>query len=81
MSDPWAGAVCTSTDPEIFFEKADERRAVKVCTSCPIKNFCADYAIKNEIVDGVWGGLTEADRARIRSNKNQSRKSKPNKKR
>ena len=30
---------------------------------------CADYALKNEIEHGVWGGLTERDRKAIRKNR------------
>jgi WhiB family redox-sensing transcriptional regulator len=75
----WSGAVCSSTDPEIFFEKATERIAVKICGSCPLKVMCAQYAIDNEEQYGVWGGLTETDRAKIRTARTSSRKGIPNK--
>jgi hypothetical protein len=34
-----------------------------------VRILCAEYAINNEVADGVWGGLTENDRKSIRRQK------------
>ena len=67
----WVDAICGDgwTDPEIFFDLRTEKAAVEVCVSCPLMQMCADYALKNEIEHGVWGGLTERDRKAIRKNR------------
>lgn len=51
---------------ELFFHAARDRAAVEeaksICGSCPVKKACFDYALDNEIRQGIWGGLTEAER-------------------
>jgi WhiB family redox-sensing transcriptional regulator len=76
----WAEAKCIGIDTEIFFDKTLEPAAIKICSKCPIKLLCAEYAIRNDEQYGVWGGLTETDRTKIRTVKN-SRRGIPNKKR
>lgn len=64
-------------DPDLFFSNRSEDIMVvrKVCEKCPVRFACAEYAIENQIEDGVWGGLSESDRAFIRKQKKaQSRK-------
>lgn len=36
------------------------RFAREVCSICPVRRECQDFAISRMIVDGIWGGLTEA---------------------
>ena len=41
--------------------------ALEVCAGCPVRRECADYAVAaGPRLGGVWGGLTAAERARIR---------------
>jgi WhiB family redox-sensing transcriptional regulator len=63
----WVDAICTTTDPDMFFEKETEAQAKAVCRECPIVVMCAQYAIDNEISDGVWGGLSSLDRKTLRN--------------
>ena len=62
-------AACRGADLELFFpergESADPAR--RICTSCPVRQPCLDYAITNRIVHGIWGGLTERERRALRS--------------
>lgn len=51
---------------ELFFHAARDRAAIdeakSICRRCPVKKACFDYALDNEIRQGMWGGLTEAER-------------------
>lgn len=38
---------------------------------CPVRSDCLDYALSNGLIHGVWGGLSEKERRRIRSNRRQ----------
>lgn len=74
--DEWmVEGTCTTTDPEMFFsQQAPEiRAAVKICSECPVRVLCANYAINTNQEYGVWGGLTEVDRKQLRGKRSQSR--------
>ncbi|WP_406324422.1 WhiB family transcriptional regulator [Streptomyces niveus] len=60
-------AACASVDPEVFFPGSGQpvRPAVQICMGCPVLRQCADHAVERE-THGVWGGLTERDRQRLR---------------
>jgi len=32
-------------------------QAVQLCHTCPVIERCLDYAITNQIEEGIWGGL------------------------
>jgi WhiB family redox-sensing transcriptional regulator len=61
-------ALCAQTDPEAFFpEKGGSTRdAKKICTTCEVKAQCLDYALHNDERFGIWGGLSERERRRLR---------------
>lgn len=61
-------ALCSQTDPEAFFpEKGGSTRdAKRVCTSCEVKTECLEYALQNDERFGIWGGLSERERRRLR---------------
>lgn len=63
------GLPCRTVDPELFFSKSstDRARAVALCRGCPIREACAQYALDNRDVKGVWGGTTAADRRSFQS--------------
>ena len=60
-------AVCSSTDPELFFpEKGGPTRSAKrVCLSCPVKNECLEYALDHNERFGIWGAHSERERRAI----------------
>lgn len=65
----WQGdALCAQTDPEAFFpEKGGSTRdAKKVCGVCNVKAQCLEYALANDERFGIWGGLSERERRRLR---------------
>ncbi|MER6607347.1 WhiB family transcriptional regulator [Streptomyces sp. NPDC000927] len=39
--------------------------AKALCAACPIRQACADHAIRRGESDGIWGGLTPAERAKL----------------
>jgi WhiB family transcriptional regulator, redox-sensing transcriptional regulator len=60
-------AACRGLDPEIFHPAPGESAAPAraVCASCPVRVECGEWALFREY-HGVWGGLTERDRRRLR---------------
>lgn len=63
-----ADALCAQTDPEAFFpEKGGSTRdAKKICTTCEVKSECLEYALQNDERFGIWGGLSERERRKLR---------------
>jgi len=61
-------ALCAQTDPEAFFpEKGGSTRdAKRICSSCEVKAECLEYALQNDERFGIWGGLSERERRRLR---------------
>jgi len=61
-------ALCSQTDPEAFFpEKGGSTRdAKKVCVGCEVKAECLDYALRNDERFGIWGGLSERERRKLK---------------
>lgn len=48
--------------PEDDLQTEQSIRAQQVCSLCPVRVECANYAIKHKIPHGIWGGLTETQR-------------------
>ena len=61
-------SLCAQTDPEAFFpEKGGSTRdAKKICTSCEVRTRCLEYALENDERFGIWGGLSERERRKLR---------------
>ncbi|MBK4346427.1 WhiB family transcriptional regulator [Lacisediminihabitans changchengi] len=61
-------SLCAQTDPEAFFpEKGGSTRdAKKICVSCEVRNQCLEYALQNDERFGIWGGLSERERRKLR---------------
>ena len=60
--------LCAQTDPEAFFpEKGGSTRAAKaVCRSCEVAAECLEYALAHDERFGIWGGMSERERRRLR---------------
>ncbi|SDZ41612.1 WhiB family transcriptional regulator [Herbiconiux ginsengi] len=63
-----ADSLCAQTDPEAFFpEKGGSTRdAKRICTTCEVKAQCLEYALANDERFGIWGGLSERERRKLR---------------
>ncbi|GIG55385.1 WhiB family transcriptional regulator [Demequina activiva] len=61
-------ALCAQTDPEAFFPEkgGSTREAKKVCASCDVRSECLDYALANDERFGIWGGLSERERRKLK---------------
>lgn len=62
------GALCPQTDPEVFFPEpgGSPATAKKVCGACEARPDCLALALSLGPVMGVWGGLTERERKRLK---------------
>jgi len=58
---------CREIDPGEFFpsDGVGVDKARVICASCPVKEPCLEYALRNRIDHGVWGGASERERRRI----------------
>jgi WhiB family redox-sensing transcriptional regulator len=66
--------LCSSGDydPELWAAQVEGERvtakhqrhkqAQQICTECPVRRTCAEWALQSGEQYGVWGGLTESDR-------------------
>ena len=63
-----ADALCAQTDPEAFFpEKGGSTRdAKRICASCEVRAECLEYALQNDERFGIWGGLSERERRKLK---------------
>jgi WhiB family transcriptional regulator, redox-sensing transcriptional regulator len=61
-------ALCAQTDPEAFFPEkgGSTREAKKVCLSCDVRGECLEYALANDERFGIWGGLSERERRKLK---------------
>ena len=61
-------ALCAQTDPEAFFPEkgGSTREAKRVCLSCDVRSECLEYALSNDERFGIWGGLSERERRRLK---------------
>ena len=61
-------ALCAQTDPEAFFPEkgGSTREAKRVCMVCEVRVQCLDYALANDERFGIWGGLSERERRRVK---------------
>ena len=65
-------ASCRGPQAAVFFpptsvERKDEKeereaRAKAICTTCPVRKPCLEYAIRIREPHGIWGGLNEVER-------------------
>lgn len=63
-----AGALCAQVDPEPFYPELGQpsRTAKRICSMCDVRAECLAYALANDELFGIWGGLSEREREDIR---------------
>jgi WhiB family transcriptional regulator, redox-sensing transcriptional regulator len=75
---PWqpvawqAEAVCAELPEDeadaLFFPRRGEstKAARALCSGCPVRADCLEYAIANREQFGIWGGTSERERRKLR---------------
>ena len=69
MRADWYGqANCRGIDTELFFPErgVPAAQAKAVCAGCVVRDACLEYALQNHERFGIWGGLSERERRRVR---------------
>lgn len=66
-------AACQGLNPNLFHPACNQplvaRQARQVCNGCPVRTDCAEYAINDPNLQGVWGGMSVRERQRIRQHR------------
>lgn len=77
VADRWEWQLrgaCRREDSTLFFHPEGERGSSReardaaaklVCASCPVTRECLEYALATREPYGVWGGLSETERAEV----------------
>ena len=69
-NDWWRDAECQHHVGvvEFFPERGQSAREAKgICARCPVRADCLTYALRYDLCDGVWGGLSQQERQRRRA--------------
>lgn len=61
-------ALCAQTDPEAFFPEkgGSTREAKRICRACGVRDECLEFALEHDERFGIWGGLSERERRRLK---------------
>ncbi len=61
-------ANCLGVDPDLFFPErgASTKEAKAVCNGCEVRLECLEYALAHGEKFGIWGGMSERERRRLR---------------
>lgn len=71
MKDNWRlDALCAQMDGELFFPEtthtAEHKKARQICFRCPVREQCLEYALRNRVDFGIWGGTVPLERKIMR---------------
>ena len=61
-------ANCLGTDTDAFFEDPNSpagSTALRICARCTVQAECLQYALDNDLHQGIFGGLTSGERLRV----------------
>ncbi|MDQ4057665.1 MAG: WhiB family transcriptional regulator [Actinomycetota bacterium] len=77
-------AACRDYDNVLFFgpdhgeseleKQARETRAKSVCQTCPVIEPCLEFAMETNQKYGIWGGLTDKERASLKRRRARARR-------
>jgi WhiB family redox-sensing transcriptional regulator len=62
------GANCKGANADLFFPErgASTRTAKGICRECSVRADCLEFAITTGEKFGIWGGMSERERRRVR---------------
>lgn len=68
----YEAAACLHVDPDVFYPPGGEAVSLQqvdaakvVCLRCPVRLECRAAAMAKDPCPGIWGGLTERERAAL----------------
>jgi WhiB family redox-sensing transcriptional regulator len=76
-------ASCRAYDNLVFFgeegeseleKQAREARAKAICRACPVLEPCLEFAMETNQKYGIWGGLTDKERASLKRRRARARR-------
>lgn len=76
-------AACRSYENIMFFgeegeaeldRQIRENRAKSVCQRCPVNEQCLEFAMETNQKYGIWGGLTDKERASLKRRRARARR-------
>lgn len=60
-------STCKGIAVDVFFLEQHEDLARRVCSSCPVRTQCRQWALEaGSSLAGTWGGLSEKERRAVR---------------
>jgi WhiB family transcriptional regulator, redox-sensing transcriptional regulator len=63
-------AECRGRESALFFDGGSAHlRAIRICAGCTVRDACLEFALADPELQGVWGGVSEPQRRRMRSGK------------
>jgi WhiB family transcriptional regulator, redox-sensing transcriptional regulator len=68
-------ALCAQVDGEMFFPEkgGSTREAKRICQGCEVRSECLEYALAHDERFGIWGGLSERERRKLKPRDTQAR--------
>lgn len=66
---------CRGVDTNVFFPEigTPDLAAKQVCRTCPVRAHCLEFALASGEKFGVWGGLSEKSRKKLRAQRRRMR--------
>jgi WhiB family redox-sensing transcriptional regulator len=61
-------ALCAEVGDDFWFPEkgGSTREAKRVCRSCLVRADCLEYALDNDERFGIWGGMSERERRKVK---------------
>jgi WhiB family redox-sensing transcriptional regulator len=76
MNTTWMKqSTCANSPADVFFptDGMGVIVAKAICANCPVTEPCLEYALRNRVEHGVWGGCSERQRRRILKERRQAK--------
>ena len=63
-----ARAACRGMGTDVFFptDQLTLMKASRICHGCVVRNDCEEFALAHPSLKGIWAGMSERRRARVR---------------
>ncbi len=58
-------AACNGMDTRLFFRKKPTYELLERCKGCAVRLECLEYAIRNGLNNGIFGGFNAKERAEM----------------